>query len=81
MNDKFDEMTRAVVQSVTRRGALKKFGVGLAGMALASFGLVSQAQAGHRCHCKTPPYYACDPLDQICQMNCSSLCGADPPHL
>jgi len=35
MNDKFDELTKGLAQSVTRRGALKKFGVGLAGMALA----------------------------------------------
>ena len=35
MNNKFDELTKNMAQSVTRRGALKKFGVGLAGMALA----------------------------------------------
>jgi hypothetical protein len=31
MNNKFDELTKSIAQSVTRRGALKKFGVGLAG--------------------------------------------------
>src|SRR5437773_333031 len=35
MNNKFDEFTKSLAQSVTRRQALKKFGVGLAGMALA----------------------------------------------
>ena len=35
MNNKFDELTKNMTQSVTRRGALKKFGVGLAGIALA----------------------------------------------
>src|SRR5881392_2380239 len=35
MNNKFDELTKSMAQSVTRRAALKKFGVGLAGMALA----------------------------------------------
>ena len=35
MNNKLDELTKAMAQSVTRRAALKKFGVGLAGMALA----------------------------------------------
>jgi len=35
MNNKFDELTKSLAQSVTRRAALKKFGVGLAGMALA----------------------------------------------
>jgi len=39
MNNKFDERA----QSITRRGALKKFGVGLAGMALTCFGLVLSA--------------------------------------
>ena len=39
MNNQFDELTKSLAQSVTRRGALKKFGVGLAGMALAWFGL------------------------------------------
>ena len=33
MNNKFDELTKSVAQSVTRRGALRKFGRGLAGMA------------------------------------------------
>ena len=46
MNNKFDELTKALAQSVTRRGALKKFGVGLAGMALACFGLANKAEAG-----------------------------------
>ena len=35
MNNQFDELTKNLAQSVTRRAALKKFGVGLAGMALA----------------------------------------------
>ena len=39
MNDKFDELAKNMAQSVTRRGALKKFGVGLAGAVLASLGL------------------------------------------
>ena len=45
MNNEFDELTKGVAQSVTRRGALKKFGVGLAGMALACFGLASTAHS------------------------------------
>ena len=63
MNEKFDELARGLAQSVTRRQALKKFGVGLAGMALACFGLANRAhadkggckRAGERCskntHC------------------------------
>ena len=46
MNNKFDELTKGLAQSATRRQALKKFGVGLAGMALACFGLANRAQAG-----------------------------------
>ena len=46
MTNKFDELTKSLAQSVTRRAALKKFGVGLAGMALACFGLANKAVAG-----------------------------------
>ena len=45
MNNKFDELTKSLAQSVTRRGALKKFGGGLAGMALACFGLPTTTRA------------------------------------
>jgi hypothetical protein len=45
MNNKFDELTKSMAQSVTRRAALKKFGVGLAGIALACFGLPRRAKA------------------------------------
>ena len=33
MNNKFDELAKGLAQSVTRRGALKKFGLDLAGIA------------------------------------------------
>jgi len=52
MNSKFDELTKNMAQSVTRRAALKKFSFGLAGMALACFGLASKAEAGHPCSSK-----------------------------
>ena len=45
MNDKFDELAKGLAQSVTRRAALKKFGVGLASIALASLGLERKALA------------------------------------
>ena len=45
MNDKFDELAKGLAQSVTRRGALKKFGLGLAGLAVASLGLANKAEA------------------------------------
>jgi len=38
MNDQFDELAKALAQSVTRRGALMKFGLGLAAIALATLG-------------------------------------------
>lgn len=37
MNNQFDELTKGLAQSVTRRAALKKFGFGFASMALACF--------------------------------------------
>ena len=48
MSNQFDELTKSMAQSVTRRAALKKFGVGLAGMALACFGLAGKAGAARR---------------------------------
>jgi hypothetical protein len=47
MNTKFDALAKGLAQSATRRQALKKFGVGLAGMALACFGLASRTEAGN----------------------------------
>lgn len=45
MNNKFDELAKGLAQSVTRREAFKKFGVGLAGMVLACFGLADKAES------------------------------------
>ena len=50
MSNKFDELAKGLAQSATRRQALKKFGVGLAGMALACFGLASRTNAGQVAH-------------------------------
>ncbi len=69
MNNKFDELTKSMAQSVTRRAALKKFGVGLAGMALACFGLASKAEAGNS---------TCLQPNQPCTSNsqcCSGICA------
>ena len=61
MNDKFDELAKGLAQSFTRRGALKKFGVGLAGAALPFLGLANKASAtpkpgspGDRCDYNRP---------------------------
>ena len=45
MNRKFDELAKGLAQSVTRRAALRKFSVRLAGMALACFGLAHKTEA------------------------------------
>ena len=45
MNNPFDELTKSMAQSVTRRAALKKFGVGFAGLLLTSLGLTNSAEA------------------------------------
>ena len=75
MNNQFDELTKSLAQSVTRRAALKKFGVGLAGMALACFGLANRAQAGAR-----PGW--CAPTDICCCRNCKTyLPKSDPNYL
>ncbi len=85
MNDQFDELAKGLAQSVTRRGALKKFGFGLTGVALAWLGLANRAEAknkppggGKGCnHCRYP--YGCDtlPPDQQagCFYYCNYVCG------
>jgi hypothetical protein len=56
MNNQFDEFTKDLAQAVTRRRAPKKFGIGLAGLALACFGLADNAGAaspkGPQGHCE-----------------------------
>jgi hypothetical protein len=41
MNNKFDELTKSLAQSVTRRAALKKFGIGLVAAVATSLGIRS----------------------------------------
>jgi hypothetical protein len=63
MNDKFDELAKGMAQSVTRRGALKRFGTGLVGLALAVLSRPHEAQAKNprfHCHCGSVNY-GCDP--------------------
>ncbi len=62
MKNKFDELAKGLAQSVTRRGALKKFGVGLAGALMSCLGLANSAQAqggGQTCN----------------QWHCANCCG------
>ena len=49
--NKFDELAKGMAQSVIRRQALKKFGVGLAGMAVTCFGLANRAHGGKSKFC------------------------------
>jgi hypothetical protein len=68
MNNTFDQLAKGLAQSTTRRQALKKFGVGLAGMALACFGLTTKARAGTK---------TCLPTGSRCRRNsqcCSAFC-------
>ena len=66
--NKFDDLAMGLAQSATRRQALKKFGIGLAGMALACFGLANQGKAGNK---------TCLPRGSVCKANsdcCSGIC-------
>ena len=49
MNDQFDELAKGLAQSATRRQALRRFGVGLAGLLLATVGLSNKAEAARGC--------------------------------
>ena len=88
MNEKFDELAKGLARSVTRRGALKKFGAGIIGIALATLGLVNRAQAdpgagkggGGNCnHCSGAPEYGCAPNDFACMQKCASKCWHQLP--
>jgi hypothetical protein len=61
MSNKFDELAKGLAQSVTRRQAFKKFGVGLAAMAVACFGLANRA---HSRNCDPPSW--CNPAINPC---------------
>ena len=75
MNNKFDEMTKGLAQSVTRRQALRRVGVGLAGAVLTSMGLSSTtkaeaAQSSTYTCCRYASYAICEPPGKGC-----------PPHI
>ena len=84
MNEKFDELAKGLAQSDTRRGALKKFGLSLAGAVLASLGLANQAEAvkppfKRNCdHCNPATNYGCslnDPNYAACYNYCNNRCN------
>jgi len=71
--NKFDELTKAMAQSVTRRGAVKKFGLGLAALAL---GCVTAARTTFATHCR-PGGSLCTNDNNCCSGTClkGSLIG------
>ena len=75
MNHKFDELTKSMAQSVTRRAALKKFGVGLAGVVLATLGLTNKAEAVTVCNCRQGPPFGCKTQSCIryCRITCPQI--------
>src|SRR2546425_10933016 len=76
MKNKFDELTKSLAQSVSRRAALKKFGVGLAGMALACLVLANKALAGER----RAPHADCAPAEACCTGACGVVaCACSSP--
>src|SRR5689334_17358233 len=51
MDKQFDELSKSLAEGVSRREALRKFGIGLAGVLLAAVGLKTKAAADNRVHC------------------------------
>jgi hypothetical protein len=85
MDNKFDELTKQMTQSATRRAALKKFGIGLAGMALACLGLANKAEASGNCYGKcikncvgyyVAQGYSKDQATTMCQGPCALECSS-----
>ena len=84
MHDKFDELTKAMAQSVTRRGALRKFSLGLVGVIVAALGLPTKAQAAYDKTCLNKCSRDCarrskkgTPGWQYCYFLCSLNCPID----
>ena len=79
MNYKFDELAKGFAQSVTRRGALRKFSAGLGAIAVAALGLPNQTRAQHTacgepCDCSSPPRWGCCPNEKACIKKCARVC-------
>ena len=80
MNNKFDELTKTMAQSVTRRGALKKFGVGVAALALTALSLPNKTEAkgtNYVCNCHQPDFGCAKhhPGDLYCSGRCFDYCN------
>src|SRR5438034_446369 len=73
MNDKFDELAKGLAGSTTRRQVLKRFGIGLTGMALACLGLANRAKADAG-NCK-PSGANCQHDSHCCSGYCQHIGG------
>src|SRR5262249_18619040 len=86
MNNKFDELAKGMAQSVTRRGALKKFGLGLAGVVVSALGIAKKAagqepanaqdngRGSRPFHCRCgEPNYGCERYAAFSA--CTTYCG------
>jgi len=69
MLNQFDELTKGLAHAITRRAALKRFGVGLAGMALACFGLANKSQAATKT-CLPSGTLGCTKNIECCSKKC-----------
>jgi hypothetical protein len=73
MNDKFDELAKAMAQPVARRTALKRLGVGLVGTALAALGVENAMAASgtkKKCCIYETPYRQRIPICVDPGVNC-----------
>ena len=77
MNDKFDQLAKSMAEPGTRRQALKRFATGIVGVALAGFGLSSQAANDKNC---LPPGSFCGHPFGSCGTCCnkSFFCFVNP---
>ncbi len=78
MNDKFDGLAKNMAQSITRRQALQRLGIGLGSMVLATLGFTNRAEAlskrcGNPCDCGAA-YLGCCPDDKHCLRVCGPQC-------
>ncbi len=86
MSDKLDELAKGLTESVNRREAVRRFGIGIASAILASLGLANKAEAGSfnpcfnqcardctkKAHKGSPAWNYCY---YICTLNCPSYEG------
>ena len=75
MDKQFDELSKSLAEGVSRREAVRKFGVGLAGVALAALGLQHRASAdGCLAQCAHSCAAACGGKRNACYTTCYNGC-------